>query len=71
MFGECRKKQRQDPRSILQYRVVAAYNLRGKVLTVMNKKIIAGVAILCALPTLAQASGFALIEMNARGQGNA
>jgi long-chain fatty acid transport protein len=37
----------------------------------MNKKIIAGVATLCALPTLAQASGFALIEMNARGQGNA
>jgi long-chain fatty acid transport protein len=37
----------------------------------MNKKIIAGIATLCALPTLAQASGFALIEMNARGQGNA
>ena len=37
----------------------------------MNKKLIAGVAILCGLPTLSQASGFALIEMNARGQGNA
>jgi long-chain fatty acid transport protein len=37
----------------------------------MNKNIIAGVAILCALPTLAHGSGFALIEMNARGQGNA
>jgi len=37
----------------------------------MNKKIIASVAILCGLPTLSQASGFALIEMNARGQGNA
>jgi long-chain fatty acid transport protein len=37
----------------------------------MNKKLIASVAILCGLPTLSQASGFALIEMNARGQGNA
>jgi long-chain fatty acid transport protein len=37
----------------------------------MNKNLIAGVAILSALPTLAHGSGFALIEMNARGQGNA
>jgi len=37
----------------------------------MNKNLIAGAAILCALPTLSQGSGFALIEMNARGQGNA
>ena len=37
----------------------------------MNKKLIASVAILCGLPILSQASGFALIEMNARGQGNA
>jgi long-chain fatty acid transport protein len=37
----------------------------------MNKNLIASVAILCGLPTLSQASGFALIEMNARGQGNA
>ncbi|MDC1287974.1 outer membrane protein transport protein [Gammaproteobacteria bacterium] len=37
----------------------------------MNKNLVAGAAILCALPTLSQGSGFALIEMNARGQGNA
>lgn len=37
----------------------------------MNNNLIAGVAILCALPTLAHGSGFALIEMGARGQGNA
>ena len=37
----------------------------------MNKNLVAGAAILCVLPTISQGSGFALIEMNARGQGNA
>jgi long-chain fatty acid transport protein len=37
----------------------------------MKKMLIAGIVLLCALPTLSQASGFALIELNARGQGNA
>ena len=37
----------------------------------INKNLIFGLALLCATPTLSLASGFALIELNARGQGNA
>lgn len=37
----------------------------------MKKIICSAALILCALPGIAQASGFALIEVNARGQGNA
>ena len=37
----------------------------------MKKIICSAALILCALPGIAQASGFALIEVNASGQGNA
>jgi long-chain fatty acid transport protein len=62
-------EHRSLPRNVFLRRSVTVFNFEGS--PAMNKKLIASVAILCGLPTLSQASGFALIEMNARGQGNA